>query len=123
MAHGHRTPSSGRPGGHACRMLGAPAAPPVSLVRVQEPSCRCAHLEAGGAGRAWSAASEPGGAGLGYKALLPSPPMSPAFSSDPCPFLPAGRDLYLGKPEAPDIQASVGTQCEKRGVSCGPALF
>ncbi|KAK2097832.1 hypothetical protein P7K49_023283 [Saguinus oedipus] len=43
--------------------------------------------EAEEAGRAWSAASEPGVPGLGYKATPARPaPVSPTFSDDLCPF-------------------------------------
>lgn len=51
--------------------------------------------------------------------------MSPTSSTDPCPFLPGstGRDLYLGKPEAPDIQAGGGPRVREAGSERGPPYF
>lgn len=51
--------------------------------------------------------------------------MSPTFSTDPCPFLPGstGRDLYLGKPEAPDIQAGGGPRVREAGSELGLPYF
>lgn len=52
--------------------------------------------------------------------------MSPTFSGDPCPFLatdPLAGDLYLAKPEAPDIHASWGPKVKDGEEAVGLPLW